>query len=332
MSRYEWIFDKIKDPLKDRDRLIRQYVCQMLNRTIRMFDIKGLPDTIPKKDLMLLLQCNGFAIIAEADGALYAFDGGLGGEPNPYYLPTLAVVANPALRFNKTLEIDKDCVVILNDSLYQGLMPILTKYAAHIVDAEITLHYNVLNSRVPKIIQADNDTTAASAREFFEQIEQGSAYGIITTNEFYEGITAQDFAGSAPITQTIEALQYLKGSMFNEIGLKASFNMKREAINEAEASMNENILYPLIDDMREQLELGFERVNAMFGTNITVEFESVWEMNREEDELHIEQLEADVEATEAEAVEPEPEEEVTEESEETTDAETEDEADRHTDE
>lgn len=305
----QWFKDRGFNPMTDRETLIHNQIVYMLNRTTRMIKYNNLPDTIPQKDYALLCQVNGFAVIKEVEGNLYAFYAGLGGRPNVYYLPTIATVANPALNYNANLKIDEDCVVILNDSLYQGLMPMLHKYASLIVDAEISLRYSILNARIPKLIQADNDNAYKSAMNFLDKIEKGSAYGIITTDAFQQdivkGLEAIDYSTQQTIKDVIEALQYLKGSMYNELGLKAAFNMKREAINEAEASLNDNILYPLIDDMLEQQRIGWDKVNRMYGTNVSVEFESVWEMNREEDALHMSQLEAEVEATEAEAEEPE---------------------------
>ena len=52
--------------------------------------------------------------------------------------------------------------------------------------------------------------------------------------------------------------------------------MKREAINDAESGMNEDSLLPLVDDMLENRKRGVEKINKMFGTNITVELDSSW--------------------------------------------------------
>lgn len=308
-KRSEWNFavdGLISDPMKNRDLLIRNYIKQMLRRTGRMIKTINLPETIPQKDLHLLLQTEGFATITQVPNkGLYAFSSGLGGEPNPYYLPTISVVANPALKFNASLVIDKDCVVVLNDSLYQGLLPILTKYAAMIVDAEISLKYALINARVPKVFIADDDNSKASAELFFNRLEEGSAYSIVSKPPFAEdiitGMSALDYSQDPPITKIIEAIQYLKGSCWNELGLKAAFNMKREAINEAEASLNDNILYPLIDDMLEQQNIGWDKVNRMYGTDIHAEFDSVWGQNRIEDSIILSQKQANVDLVKAQA-------------------------------
>lgn len=299
-SRNDWIFGNIKNPLEDKDFMLKSAIIQMLNKSTRIFKYGNLPETIQTKDLETQLQVGGFAIWKEVDGKLYTFTGGLGGKPNPYYLPTLAVVANPALNYNASLTIDEDCVVMLNDHYYQGLMPLFSKYGNLLVEAEISLKYAIINARVPALIQADNDNTYASAVEFFKKVVEGKEYGVISSKEFFDGIRSHDFYKQAYIKDLIESIQYIKGSWFNEIGLNAAFNMKREAINEAEATLNEDILYPTIDTMLECRKYALEKVNKMYGTNITVELDSVWQQNRVHEELVLDREEAEIDALETE--------------------------------
>lgn len=293
-KRNEWIFGNIKNPLEDKDFMIKHSVIQMLNKSTRIFKYKGLPDTILQKDLETILQVGGYAIWKEVGGKLYVFSGGLGGEPNPYYLPTIAIIANPALRYNASLKIDEECVVMLNDHYYQGLMPLFSKYANLLAEAELSLKQAIINARIPAFIQADNDATYQSAVEVINKIVKGEDYGIVLSREFFEGLKSFEFCKEPLIKDIIESIQYIKGSWYNEIGLNAAFNMKREAINEAEATINEDILYPTIDTMLECRKYYLEKVNSMFGTNITVELDSVWQRNKRREELSIELEEKEV--------------------------------------
>lgn len=287
-NRNSWIFGRLKNPLDDKDYMLKSVVMQMLNKSTKIFRYNNLPDTIQIKDLETQLQVGGYAIWKEVGGKLYTFTGGLGGEPNPYYLPTVATVANPALNYTANLKIGEECVVMLNDHYYQGLMPLFNKYGSLLVEAEISLKYAIINARVPALVEADNDNTYKSAIEFFNKIIDGKDYGVIASKEFFEGIRSHDFYKQAYIKDLIESIQYIKGSWYNEIGLNAAFNMKREAINEAEATLNEDILYPTVDTMLECRKTAIDKVNKMFGTNISVELDSVWEQNREREELQLE--------------------------------------------
>lgn len=293
-NRNNWIIGKCNNILNHKDKMLEALIFQMLNKTTQMFEYKNLPETIPYKDLETQLQVNGFAIWHEVHGKLYTFTGGLGGTPNVYYLPTIATVANPALKFSKNLAIDTECVVMLNDHYYQGLMPLFNKYGNLLVEAELSLKYAIINARVPALVQADNDNTHKSAEEFFQKIIDGKEYGVIASKEFFDGIRTQDFYKQAYIKDLIEAIQYIKGSWYNEIGLNAVFNMKREAINEAEATLNEDILYPTPDTMLKCRRDALEKVNSMYGTDITVDFTSVWKNNRVMDDLTVDLKQAEV--------------------------------------
>lgn len=296
-ERDKWLFGEANRTMSKKD-LINLNIRDMLNKSVRMFKYKDLPETIPQRDLELQFQVGGFSTFAEAKGDLYAFRSGLGGKPNPYYLPTISVIANPALNFNKSLKIDEECVVVRNDELYMGLMPLFHKYASFIAEAEISLRQAIRNARVPAIVSTDNDTTAVSAKEFFKKIVDGDEYGVVTSNDFFEGVKTHDFFRMSPIRDLIETIQYYRGSWYNAIGIKSTFNMKREALNASETSLNDDVLYPTVDTMLECRQIGLEKVNKMFGTNITVELDSVWKQNREQERLDIEAMKAVVEGNE----------------------------------
>lgn len=266
---------------RDKKNNIKDIVMYMLNRTQSMFKWSGLPETIPQRNLELLLQGNGCAAFYPVEGNLYAFGGGLGGKPNPYYMPTIFTIANPALNISVNARIETDCIVMPNDSMYKGLLPIFSRYATYMVENELSLYIALVNSRIISIITSDNDNTTKSAEKYIKDIEDGKL-GVIGTKAFLEGITAQPFASSGNtnnITNLIESMQYYKASFFNEIGLNANYNMKRESINSGESQLNNDALLPLIDDMLRNRKDYAEKVNDKFGTSISVEFNSSWEDN-----------------------------------------------------
>lgn len=265
-----------------KEQCMRNYIVYMLDRTQRMFEYKGLPDTIPARMLEFQLQVNGFTCIAKHNGELYAYWGGLGGEPDVYLRPTICVVSNAAQKFSKSFKIDEDCVIIRNDAFLYGMMPLFRRYATAMVENDLSFRLASINSRIQALITAPDDTTAAAGNKYLKDIEDGKL-GVIASNEFLDGLKAQPIQGSMrTFTDLIEYQQYLKASWFNEIGLNANYNMKREKLSTTESQMNNDALLPLVDDMLEQRRLGVEKVNEMFGTNITVDFCSSWKKLIEE--------------------------------------------------
>ena len=90
----------------------------------------------------------------------------------------------------------------------------------------------------------------------------------------------------------IEYHQYLKAGLYNDIGLNSNYNMKREAIMSNETKLNDDALHPLIDTMLACRKEAAEEINRLFGTEITVEFNSAWEDNEKENEAVMQQIEA----------------------------------------
>ena len=272
--------------LMDKDEGVNFYVSTMLSRTQSLFEIKGLPDSIPQRSLELFTQTRGFSVVAEYDGALRVFNNaGLGGEPNYLYMPTKAIVANPALKMSKEFIIDENCVVIPNDSMYMGLLPLFTRYASMLVENDISMRICNINARIISILSANTDSQYERCKEFLKQVEKGQL-GIIRGGAWDENDTnAIPFMTSGAdnnITNLIEYQQYLKASWYNDIGINSNYNMKRESIVSSEAQMNNDALLPFVDDMKRQREIAFEKINKMFNQNWSIDFSSSWKIKREE--------------------------------------------------
>ena len=265
----------------DKKNCINTHIRYMLNRTQSMFKWDGLPDTIPQRNLELIIQCNGCAAFYKYKGELYAFSGGLGGEPNPYYMPTIFTISNPALKLSVNAEIDKDCIIVSNDSMYLGLLPLFSKYATSLTENELSIMVALINSRIPALISSDNDGATKSAEKYIADIKDGKL-GVIASQAFFDGIKTQPYgatSNSNTITNLIESQQYIRATWFNDLGLNANYNMKRESINSGESQLNDDALLPLIDNMLECRKIAVEKINAMFDTSISVDLASAWKDN-----------------------------------------------------
>lgn len=294
----------------DKSRSTFNYVMLMLDRTNQMFEYEGLPDTIPAYMLELYLQINGHVCVTEYNGKLYALPGGLGGAPDPYYRPTLYVVANPGLGMSASLKIlnhlppfgeqadQGKCVLIRNDTNVRGLFYLCSRYATQQTENDISIRSAQINARQQTLIVASTDRQIASANEYYKNLEAGKIVAV-GDQPFLEGITAANVSeqSSNAIIQLIELQQYLKASWYNEIGLNANFNMKREYLSEEELRASTDVLLPLIDNMLMCREEAISLINSTYGTNISVKKNSAWKNKQDELDTEQAQKEADVEAT-----------------------------------
>ena len=174
MDNYHYFYDGLllAQPFdfRRKKQALQLKVNHMLNRLSSMFKWEGLPDSIPQRMLELYLMSSGACAVTKVGEKLYAFTGGLGGEPDEYYRPTIFTIANPYLKFNEMLRIDEECALVLNDTCHAGLLGLLEQYGTAMVENELSMQVATINSRVMSIITAEDDNAKASADKFLSPV------------------------------------------------------------------------------------------------------------------------------------------------------------------
>lgn len=280
--------------VKDKKQSANAYYRYFLTRLTRMFEYKGLPDTIPHEIMDRYLFINGIACITEVEGKLYVFYGNAGGEQDVYYRPSKFIISNPHIKkdgelFTANVQIfpTKDTmgqpsegiqgILLRNDTDWIGLNPLLSRYSYLMAENTLTIRTADVMLRVLALLTAPSDKEEKAALEYLKNIENGNL-GVIGESAFFDGVKLQSPPSNngSYLTQFIELQQYLKGSFFNEMGLCANYNMKREAIGKGESTLDTDALLPLCEDMLLCRQQDLARVNDMYGTNIEVSFSSAW--------------------------------------------------------
>ena len=280
---------RVLEYVTDKSKSASSIINYMLARLQKMFKYEGLPESIPKQYLENYLLVNGNCVIGRdlkhpEDTNIYCFVGAAGGEPDIYYRPTRYFIANPSLQTSEGFYISEtdpnhkpNAVLVRNDTMWQGLYPMMARYAALISENLLTIRTADVMLRVLALITAPDDTSRLAADQFLKDITEGKLASI-AENRFLDGIRMQNPPSNngSYLTQFIELHQYLVGSFYNEVGLNANYNMKREALSESETGLNDDSLMPLCEDMLRCRREDMERVNSMFGTSIKVDFDSSW--------------------------------------------------------
>ena len=281
MKRKDIEYKHAKNMIYSKDTALNDFIDNMLIKCNQMFEYKNLPDSVPKRVLERFLLENGYCIFTKENDRFIVLTGGLGGDLNEYYEYTKCIVSNPYLKLNKEYTINDDCVLIRNDSKMKGLIPLLEKYGVLCGDCEISINMLTNNLRTQFFISASDDKTKTNADLFIKKLVDGEL-SVIGENQFLEGVRVHNVSSQANyIQQFIELNQYLKASAFNEIGLDANFNMKRERLTVNEVELNTSILIPLADNMLEERKNAIELINKKYGLNIEVDLSSVWKMQKE---------------------------------------------------
>ena len=262
--------------LTDKHKLLKQFKSNQLNKSLTMFEWSNLPDTIPAVELEKMLQINGYAVIAEYQGKLYAFQAGFSGQ-DPYNQPTKAIVNNPALKNNTTYTIGEDCIVIKNDDMKQGLNGIYEYYGQRLIENQITMLMTDYNLRMPFTISSSDDQTTQSAKMYLKKIIDGSL-GVIGEQKLFKAlsVTPTNSKQTATFADLYGYQQFIIAQLNNTIGLATNNNMKRERLTTNEIEVNKNASYPLVDNMLKNRQQAVDAINEMFNTDVSVEYSSIW--------------------------------------------------------
>lgn len=281
--------------ITDKPKSAKSIFKYLLSRTQMMFKYTNLPETIDPVILERMLQVNGVACITDHEDKLYCFSGSMGGELDIYYRPTKFIVSNPHFAPDGFY---KECIIngseqhtgvlMYNDSEWQGLTALIAKYASLMVENVLTVRVADIMLRKMDIIIAGTDKAKKSSDLFLRQLEDGKLASL-ADSQFMESIRTlpvSNYNGSYLI-QFIELQQYLKGSFYNELGLRANYNMKREAIGEGESTLDADSVLPLCENMLSCRRKTIALVNQLYHTNITVDYNSAWLENHIDSYLSI---------------------------------------------
>lgn len=277
---------------------VKAYIEYMLDRCQSMFKWHNLPDTIDERTLERRLQENGFVIFMNIDeseilpfeevkqeGGVYAMSGNFGGVLDFNGNPQYTIVAHPLLKNTRKDYINKDCVLCRNDAKMLGFIPMFSRYARAIVENDLSLFRADQQTRATALLSVNDNKGLESARKYIESIKKGDLGFVMQESKAMPSIKTQPYFSDAggQITNLIELEQFLKGSWFNEVGINANFNMKRETILESENDLNSEAIQPLVDQMLHERERACEKINEMFGLNVSVELHSAW---NKEQQIH----------------------------------------------
>lgn len=309
------------------------YFDMLTNKCCNLFEWEGLPETVDERALNLNLILKGKVCWTKFGDKLYALDGNIGGEPNAYYLPQDFIITNPILGSKQVKVRQRDGsssiegldgilmgnsdVDLMSDRVnFGGLYGLIYQTAGLLADNISSLNVSQINGRVSQIWTADNDAMAKTAEVILKEVYDGRPYKVVSQDII-------DKVGVLPAAQTgqtntllnlIEAHQYILAQFYNEIGIGANWNMKRERVNTAETELMEDSLDVNIFNMLKNREEAVKQINELFGTSISVKFnDKIYEDEAEPDEEEPEIQSEDIVEEEAPAEEETSTEEVKEE-------------------
>lgn len=234
-----------------------------------------LPETWAYNYTMYTLVYFGFLAVINTDKFgvipqhcnLYGFD--------VMYQPTTAQIINPLIPNAIDARIHRDTELIKLFPDFGGIYDLIQFYAEKMALLSEGIDVNIINSKLSYIIGVDNKSSAETFKKTIDKVTSGEACVVTGKELFSEDGTpmwttfAQNLSQNYIASQQIEDLKKLKLMFDTDIGIPNANTEKKERLTDDEVNSNNIETQTKIELIANSLKESAERVNKMFGTNIS---------------------------------------------------------------
>lgn len=247
----------------------------LFERVMRLF--VWVCDPVPQKEIEMRLHISGHCGIAdlvapagyEDQSGLTAFFGSFHGvgkyfDERPDYTLRCPIWSGSAV-------IGEDCAVISNNSLRNPTLEVVEHYAYLLAHTEVTLSRAMISARDAGGVPVATSTRQLDSITAYNRKLYNGEDGVVTDM----GALGVQYAGtnrqtSQSVAEIMETRQKLIKNFYADIGVRASFEKRSNAVvDEIEADTSMLLLNDA--DMLKCRQDGAKAVNALFGTNWSVE-------------------------------------------------------------
>lgn len=260
---------------------------KLLNYCLGIYQYDGLPKSLPGREILMNLILTGHAVIFQDKGELvtavtnlYDFD--------KYYRPTKAVFANVEMKSKKLyLGTDSEVVylnriqgnVLMNQEVDSGLRSFICRYARQLADIESTANIYAVNIRNASFPVVSDDSTKRQVEAFYNKLALGKR-AVITDSIVQDAFRAVDYAtthSNDSLNDLWIARDKILANFFQDIGIKYRQEQKKAQMTEDEIETDEQLLILDVKQMMEVQQEGLDMVNDLFGTNIRVKINPLYD-------------------------------------------------------
>ena len=255
--------------------LARYFRRYLLFKAISVFEWE-LPKNWDKDYFLYSLYCIGHVCIVNTDKfGIIPQHCSLSGY-GVFYQPTQAIVSNPLLRGLKTLRIGVQTELIKLNYDYCGIMDIINYYADLMALSAETAGTNLLNCKLAYIFATSSKSGAESIKKMYDKFASGEpiiAYdkallddnGKLNLQMFNQNLKQTYIAGDV-----LTDLRKYEDDFLTMIGVPNANTDKKERLITDEVNSNNIEVKCLASEWLENLKQCCNKVNAMFGLNVSV--------------------------------------------------------------
>lgn len=281
-ERYIELLESMKVPntyWKNKSIEYRYWFRSLLQKMDSALIFDGLPENWSQDFFLFCLWALGYVAVFDTARWGVAFQPCTLSGFDFYYQPTKAIVANPL--YQKEFNIHKDCEILKLTPDFRGVFDIVDYYATQLAEASKGINVGLINAKMPLVLTASNAAQAETLKKVYDKVQNGESLVVWKdlTDQFSEVIPRkdpfevwnQDYKQTYIVTNLLTDLQTILDSFYMEIGLPVSTVDKKAHMLNAEANFNEAQSQARISCWVQTLDESFERINKMFGLNLSVQ-------------------------------------------------------------
>lgn len=246
---------------------------QLFERIMRLFvwentETNNKLSVKPKEIEQRLLLSGHCGITKDKNGKLLAMFGSFHGVTEYQDEYTNYNVRCPLFSSNRT--INKDIVIIDNNSLRNSTYDLVHHYAVLLAHIDVTISLAMVNARI------GNGTPVATTEKQKQSLD--IYYGRLYNGQFGSvtdiGNLGLEYVGtntgtSQNILDLVDTKKQILKDFYSDIGVKSAFTKRSNTVN-SEVEADNSLLLLNLSDMIASRKKGAELVNKMFGTNWSV--------------------------------------------------------------
>ena len=262
-------------------RYFRRYLMQ---KAISVFKWQ-LPDTWDADYFLYTLYGYGYcAVINTEEFGVIPQWGALGGY-NVFYRPTYVIITNPLIKEMKKPTIGVDCTIIKLQPDYGSITDLVNYYADMLALCSESIGINMINSHVSTVFPAQNKAMAESYKKMYDKIASGDPAVVVDKNLFDDTgkpvwTPFQANIKNEYIADSILAdMRKIEAQFDTDIGIPNANTDKRERLITDEVNANNVETAIRCEFWLEQIKKAVDETNAMFNTDISVD----WRVNPKTD-------------------------------------------------
>lgn len=247
----------------------------LIQKILSVFKFDGIPETWAKDYFMYSLFVFGFVTVFETDKfGVIPQHCTLSGR-DVFYRPNIAMVANPLIRGAQQLRIGVDCELVKMQPDYGGCWDIVEYYADLMALTSESVVANLINSKMAYVFGAEDKASAESLKKLYDQIASGEPAAFADKKLFNEDgspswvLFTQNLSQNYIGSKLLEDLAKIDSRFNTDIGIPNVNIAKASGVTDSEVRSNNVDTQSKCKIWLETIQNGLDKVNNMFGLNIT---------------------------------------------------------------